>query len=268
VEENIAADKRADFLSNPNYERRLVVFCDILGWRAKIAQAGTDATKIGELRRIILQLTRLLRLESPHDIRVSSFSDNIVMSQAVETEKKTLFFIQQLGPLIAATAMGGFLLRGGITIGDLIHDDEVVFGPALNRAYELESTVADYPRMVLDQGPFSVYPQLPTLVVKEGEQLFLDPFRVKQMEFIISLQKNHIRPDIVEAGLPFSPRNIKGTPGDIPLKAILNVLKTHIAGPLEDKEWRKVAWLYDRIAKELGVPPASSYPRVRPGDVT
>jgi hypothetical protein len=41
------------------------------------------------------------------------------------------------------------LLRGAIVKGALYHDDGVVFGPALVRAYELESQVALYPRIVI-----------------------------------------------------------------------------------------------------------------------
>lgn len=43
-----------------------------------------------------------------------------------------------------------YLVRGAITRGALYHDDAVVVGPALVRAYELESQVAIYPRIILD----------------------------------------------------------------------------------------------------------------------
>jgi hypothetical protein len=45
------------------------------------------------------------------------------------------------------------------------------------------------------------------------------------------------------------------------LKGMLGALKREIRSPLPDKEWEKIAWLYDRIALRLGVPPAKSYPR-------
>jgi hypothetical protein len=259
------AAKLADFRRNPSYERKLVAFCDVLGWRSQIERAGSDPVKIGELRRLILQLTRTLKVSSPHDIQVSSFSDNIVMSQAIEDPMKMMFFLQQLGPFIAATAIGGFLLRGGITIGDIHHDEEVVFGPALNRAYHLESKVADYPRVILDQEVFKIFPQLPSLIVREDQQ-FLDPFRKDQMEFIMSLHRETPKPEIAAAGLPVFSGSIKGTPGDVPLRMALNALKPQIRSSLPDEHYRKVAWLYDRIAAQLGVPLSNSYPRVRPSD--
>ncbi len=44
-----------DYHRNPAYERRVVIFCDVLGWRAHIACAGADPEEIGDLRRLILQ---------------------------------------------------------------------------------------------------------------------------------------------------------------------------------------------------------------------
>jgi hypothetical protein len=48
------------------------------------------------------------------------------------------------------------LLRGGICVGDISMDpdprsDEIVFGPAMVRAYELERDAAVYPRIVIDR---------------------------------------------------------------------------------------------------------------------
>lgn len=47
-------------------------------------------------------------------------------------------------------AMRGWFLRGAISIGPLAAGDGVIFGPALVRAYQLENTVAGYPRIVID----------------------------------------------------------------------------------------------------------------------
>jgi hypothetical protein len=46
--------------------------------------------------------------------------------------------------------MDGIFLRGGVTIGDIYADSRALFGPALVRAYELESTTAKWPIVALD----------------------------------------------------------------------------------------------------------------------
>jgi hypothetical protein len=43
----------------------------------------------------------------------------------------------------------GFLTRGAIVVGDLFHRDNVIFGPALLEAYQIESREAFYPRIIV-----------------------------------------------------------------------------------------------------------------------
>ena len=43
----------------------------------------------------------------------------------------------------------GFLLRGGVTRGELFHESGLVFGPALIEAYKLENEIACDPRVIL-----------------------------------------------------------------------------------------------------------------------
>ncbi len=57
----------------------------------------------------------------------------------------------------------GVLLRGALTIGDIFIKDAITFGPALIRAYELESTVAITPRVIIDPLVFILLEQYPAL---------------------------------------------------------------------------------------------------------
>jgi hypothetical protein len=47
------------------------------------------------------------------------------------------------------------------------------------------------------------------------------------------------------------------------LQMCLEGLKPYLKKRLADKDYDRFAWLYDRLAKRLGVPPTSSYPRSR-----
>lgn len=39
-------------------------------------------------------------------------------------------------------------MHGGLTFGKVFHEDGIVFGPALNEAYDLESKKANFPRIL------------------------------------------------------------------------------------------------------------------------
>jgi hypothetical protein len=136
-------DRLADFKRNPIYQRRVVVFYDFLGWQNHIDEAGGAPANLGLLRRMILRHKRMLGVKTDLEIRSSTFSDNVVITQAAG--EKTQMLMQHLANVQLGSALVGFLVRGGITVGNVVHDNEVVFGPGLNRAYHLESKIAKYP---------------------------------------------------------------------------------------------------------------------------
>jgi hypothetical protein len=254
-------EKLAEYFANPRYERRVVVFCDVLGWRNHILEAGAQVAQIGALRRVIFQLSRTIKLRRRLNIKVSTFSDNIAVTQ--EVGEMTPVLIQQMANFQLASAMRGFFLRGGITIGDIVHDEESVFGPGLNRAYELESMVAKSARIVLDSETLKGFGELGDLAVAEDGVVFLDPFRSEYVEFLNRGAIENSRDVPRAAGLPAASKRHE-LKGHHILGLIRDNLKRQIRAPIADKEYEKAVWLFDRIATQLGVPRASSYPRVRP----
>lgn len=88
---------------------------------------------------------------------VTVFSDNIVASFSMnELRKNGRGLREAMGSLevflgfVAWNAMdAGLLVRGGLSLGELFHEDGVIAGRALIEAYEIESKVAVYPRFVI-----------------------------------------------------------------------------------------------------------------------
>jgi hypothetical protein len=255
--------KLVDFNRDPTYERRVVAFFDFLGWSDRIKKASDDPKKLGALRRVVLRHARNMQFREQFGFIGTTFSDSTVISQSLEKSPNLL--VQQIAIFQVAAAINGFWLRGGITIGNIVHDDECVFGPALNRAYELECSVANYPRVVLDQTVIAEFGNLGDLPVLEEDVWFLEPFTTSFLNYMT----NNVRPvatteELLNAGLR--------APGQFPpeitpemlLGTIHDGLKKEIRSPLRDKEWNKLAWLFDRLSDRLGVPPARSYPREYP----
>lgn len=165
------------------YERRIVCFFDILGWKEHVEKAGADPQKIEQLAFLPKLLTsdevRGLNSSSSH---LTSFSDCAVVSFLV-SEVDIRVFIGGLSQVFLGAAVNGFFLRAGVTIGSIRHNENMVFGPALNRAYELESS-GGFPRIIID----NEVSDLATLdfVKEEGGTLFVDPFEYALLNLVAS----------------------------------------------------------------------------------
>lgn len=162
------------------YEDRLIAFVDLLGFKNAIDQSvNTDnkkeAIEIRERIKRIIDNNELIqifneinkqvvttvkksedgkKIEEPYSkFEISFFSDCFVIScpkDEKEQGKIYMEFFMGLTNLAIQVASIGFLLRGGITFGKLYHIGNKCFGPAMNRAYLLESKTADFPRIIVD----------------------------------------------------------------------------------------------------------------------
>jgi len=88
--------------------------------------------------------------------RCHFFSDLVLTSLQIDglTEKDALSeFLDEVEKIIAiqvSLSERMILVRGGLTIDKIYHGKAVVFGPALIKAYEMESNAAIYPRICVD----------------------------------------------------------------------------------------------------------------------
>lgn len=85
----------------------------------------------------------------PGDPQVTQFSDCLTISTRDDYAGKSQL-ISILQSLSISLMHQGFLLRGGISIGELYHRESMVFGSAFLNAYELENRSSIYPRIILD----------------------------------------------------------------------------------------------------------------------
>lgn len=157
-----------------NYETRITAFIDILGFKEMIKKSDENSDNI----QLIIEILEFLKTwESPEkwdlrfikaesdtckkginffehkeNINVTTFSDSIVISIKVDNNENEIMstLISYLAYIGAVLIKKGILIRGGMTIGRLIHNDNgTVFGPAFIEAYQLESVNAKFPRIIL-----------------------------------------------------------------------------------------------------------------------
>ena len=156
------------------YEERLVVFIDILGFKEIVKQSEKDPSKVKLIYSVLNYLKnweipekwdlKLVEIEEDaqkrgvanFDIRgktnSTSFSDSIVVSVKVDNNVNEMAstLIVNLANIGAILFEQGILFRGGLTIGNIIHNENgTVFGQGLIDAYKLESNNAKYPRIIM-----------------------------------------------------------------------------------------------------------------------
>ena len=134
------------------YEERYCGFADILGFTDLIGDIRAGKEKFEAVRNLLEQI------HSPRDSQVvgvgeadfqaQSISDAIVLSTRL-TVSGLGIITEAFERLVLNALHEGYLTRGAICRGLLYHDKQTVFGEALIRAYNLESKVAKYPRIML-----------------------------------------------------------------------------------------------------------------------
>jgi hypothetical protein len=142
-------------LANEIYQDRYCAFVDILGFKELISDLDKGRIKFEEIR----ELLRFAH-DSHHDrlypgfgfygadIKQQSISDAVCIS-ALPTPAGLMHVFNALQTLTLTLLRQGFFTRGAVVKGPLYHDDRMVFGDALVKAYTLEQTVVRTPRIMI-----------------------------------------------------------------------------------------------------------------------
>lgn len=198
-----------------SYEKMVSIFIDIVGY-----QNITDFNKKHELHRLFHEeviIHKKRQEEIPHviyDRKVFGFSDCAYFffyyKDDIEDSRKNntnLIYIAayNVSLTILRLMSKGYLVRGGIAFGDVFLDELGFFGPAVERAYEIESKEADMPRLQFDSNigeevfkwehttdnkdlkSLNMFHETPFVSEFDGESYFVNPFNVLQRstEYII-----------------------------------------------------------------------------------
>lgn len=160
---------------NIQYERRLVAFIDVLGFRDLIKNSESNPTSLENIYNAINYFKNwgkpeswnLKTIEIEEDAKkigvdlfningksnCTCFSDSIVVSVSIsESDINAIFstLVANISFFGANIIQKGILIRGAITIGNLIHEDKgIIMGQGFIDAYNLESKLACFPRIII-----------------------------------------------------------------------------------------------------------------------
>jgi hypothetical protein len=135
------------------YSDRYVAFVDILGFSDIVRRSEKDQTtiRIDALAKALVDIGAWHpSINESDDFQFQSFSDSIVMSSAATLTGLAHIFYS-ITELTLRLLSDGLLIRGAVAKGKLHHKQAVIFGPSLLEAYNLEHTIAKYPRVVLSR---------------------------------------------------------------------------------------------------------------------
>jgi len=150
------------FMNYKGFEKAVVIFIDILGTKER--STFDEMYKIADI--FCSNVKREKEFDEFHpwtvykrEITIFSdcayiiydFKDNIEDNR--KDEKKLInISLYNTEKLIFEFLKHEFISRGSITYGDVYYETDrgIFFGPAINRAYELESKYAKYPRIIID----------------------------------------------------------------------------------------------------------------------
>jgi hypothetical protein len=146
-----------DSLEHVDYEQRVLLFCDILGWARFIEEKQSEACYRDKISELLDEVWRLAKKAQEiksrgvgidFDLTVGHFSDTFALSCANSSESASSL-ARHAAHMSNKFLGAGFLCRGAIVAGPLIHEGPVIFGPALVQAHRMESEVAIYPRILV-----------------------------------------------------------------------------------------------------------------------
>lgn len=141
------------------YEERIVAFVDILGFKSMVDKSEESYQ---EQNRIMEAMDIIHGYKTMNDkfldggllelgIQITTFSDSVIISYPITYDGGIFFIMLDLIHLQIDLLRLGMFIRGGISVGNAHHDEFNAFDPAIVKAYELESTMAIYPRIIISE---------------------------------------------------------------------------------------------------------------------
>jgi len=148
---------KKDRNGNPIMRESFVVFLDVLGFKDLVLDAESHDEVDGLLKKFYHAVSKNLSIIKPKEgmdrHKVRTFTDNVLISWPVREEGEIEYssLIYSASEFQLKLLLEGFFVRGGAVKGPIYVDEEFIFGPALIKAYQLESKKAKYPRIVLSE---------------------------------------------------------------------------------------------------------------------
>ena len=133
---------------SPDYKQRYVAYLDVLGFSSFVEWIDQHPENRASVHSVITKLRNTL-VKNPHRgaFMFTQFSDCVVLS--ADRTAEGLAAVIHGALILHRNLLGdGFLLRGGIAVGNLTHTDDAIFGLGFLKAYAFDKSGSP-PRIAL-----------------------------------------------------------------------------------------------------------------------
>lgn len=175
---------------------------DVLGYRDRLKRdRDTGVMSFQDaLRRALSSLGEVNEAQ----FQYHAISDTILIYCA--SKEGFVEFTQLLQKLQLSFMGEGLLLRGGVAYGQHFHSGAITYSHALALAYELESKVAIYPRIVVDKNIVELQQQIEVVIPKgllatQNGVFFIDLIQEGQWENVYAMAKSIFESDVSSVDL-------------------------------------------------------------------
>lgn len=153
------------------YEKRVVAFIDILGFKNSIDKSDKDQKEFDRILKTINELRDFfIKPRDKHekladkalnaDTQIIQVSDSLVISRKAEEQGGVFYMLMDCAFAIHLLIGNGFLCRGAIKVGNMYHKGTTLFGDAYQRAYLAESA-EKLPIIKFDNELFEIVKEFP-----------------------------------------------------------------------------------------------------------
>jgi hypothetical protein len=130
------------------YRERYVAFLDLLGFKVLVEHAETDQIERERLTEAVDRLRRTLCNNPAIGMRFTYFSDCIIVT-AERSPRGLWELLTSICTLTCNLLQHNVLVRGGMTLGGALHNEQFVYGTAVSRAAVIEKDQATVPLTLL-----------------------------------------------------------------------------------------------------------------------
>jgi hypothetical protein len=181
------------------YVSSVVSYLDILGFQGLIETK--TAGELSQTLRVLAESTKPDKLFQSEGVQFTRFSDTVIRSipEGQDCIRRILSELRSILYAQIALIPRGIAIRGAVTVGRIVQSWGIVYGPAVVRAYLLESRKGQPPRIVIDPEVVNrmaravetegLESEWDALVRTEGTTTYLDYLRACEMELNVPGQE-------------------------------------------------------------------------------